>query len=92
MTSSLLVLSADDVQHLVRTALKPDEVIRCMARVFELVSGSEIGEGAVSAHNHYFRVDLVLPWGVGVHSPAIPSDTDLIISRRNMIEFNNLPD
>lgn len=48
MPSSLLVLSGDDVQHLVRTSLEPAEVVQCMARAFELVSGSEIGEDMVS--------------------------------------------
>jgi hypothetical protein len=48
MKTSLLILSGDDVQYLVQTALDPREVVRCMARTFELVSGSEIGVGVVS--------------------------------------------
>jgi hypothetical protein len=51
MTASLLVLSGDDIQQLVRTAVKPGEVVRIMARVFELVSGSKIGEGMVSINS-----------------------------------------
>lgn len=51
MPSPLLVLSGDDVQHLVHTSLEPAEIIRCMARAFELVSGSEIGEGVTSEHD-----------------------------------------
>ncbi|KEP47824.1 ornithine cyclodeaminase/mu-crystallin [Rhizoctonia solani 123E] len=51
MKHEILILSADDVQHLVLTALKPEEVVKCMARVFEMVSGSEIGEGVTSEHD-----------------------------------------
>lgn len=57
MTAPLLVLSGEDVQHLVQTALDPREVVRCMARTFELVSGSEIGIGVVSS-----VVELFLTW------------------------------
>jgi len=51
MAAPLLILSGDDVQHLVQTALDPREVVRCMARTFELVSGSEIGVGVNSEHD-----------------------------------------
>ncbi|KAH7336753.1 hypothetical protein B0J17DRAFT_700161 [Rhizoctonia solani] len=51
MKSELLIISADDVEHLIRTAVKPEEVVQCMARVFEMVSGSEIGEGVTSEHD-----------------------------------------
>ncbi|KAJ1303543.1 hypothetical protein OPQ81_011727 [Rhizoctonia solani] len=51
MRSELLILSSDDIQYLMRTALKPEEVVQCMARVFEMVSGSEIGEGATPEHD-----------------------------------------
>ncbi|KAG9120850.1 hypothetical protein FRC07_003492 [Ceratobasidium sp. 392] len=55
MKTSLLILSGEDVEHLVQTALDPREVVQCMARTFELVSGSEIGEGVNSEHD---RVQL----------------------------------
>ncbi|EUC66240.1 ornithine cyclodeaminase/mu-crystallin family protein [Rhizoctonia solani AG-3 Rhs1AP] len=48
MKSELLVLSADDVQRLVRTALKPEKVVQCMARVFEMSSSTEIEEPYLS--------------------------------------------
>jgi len=51
MKTQLLILSGDDIQHLVQTALDPREVVQCMARTFELVSGSEIGEGVSSEHD-----------------------------------------
>ncbi|CAE7192682.1 unnamed protein product, partial [Rhizoctonia solani] len=51
MRSELLILSGDDVQNLVRTALESEEVVKCMARVFEMVSSSEVGEGVSSEHD-----------------------------------------
>ncbi|CCO34781.1 Thiomorpholine-carboxylate dehydrogenase OS=Homo sapiens GN=CRYM PE=1 SV=1 [Rhizoctonia solani AG-1 IB] len=51
MKSELLILSADDIEHLVHTALKPEDVVQCMSQVFEMVSGSEIGEGATDEHD-----------------------------------------
>lgn len=56
MTAPLLILSGDDVQHLVQTALDPYEVVRCMARTFELVSGSGIGVGVVSLAVYFASV------------------------------------
>ncbi|KAF8713218.1 Ornithine cyclodeaminase/mu-crystallin family, partial [Rhizoctonia solani] len=51
MKSELLILSAGDVQHLIRTALNPGELVLCMSQMFEMVSGSEIGEGVTDEHD-----------------------------------------
>ncbi|GAB1520925.1 hypothetical protein RhiTH_004014 [Rhizoctonia solani] len=51
MKSELLILSAGDVQHLIRTALNPGELVQCMSQMFEMVSGSEIGEGVTDEHD-----------------------------------------
>ena len=65
MTAPLLILSGADVQHLVQTALDPREVVRCMARTFELVSGSEIGVGVVSFVVAFILVGNAVCLGVG---------------------------
>ncbi|QRV88497.1 ornithine carbamoyltransferase [Ceratobasidium sp. AG-Ba] len=51
MKTSLLVLSADDVQHLVQTSLELREAVRCVARAFELMSGPEAQARTTLEHN-----------------------------------------
>lgn len=69
MKSKLLILSDKDVQDLVRTALKPEQVVKCMARVFEMVSGSEIGAGVVSAKHLLTPSNNILCYGI--HTASI---------------------
>ncbi|KAG8785418.1 hypothetical protein FRC12_017604 [Ceratobasidium sp. 428] len=87
MKNSLLILSGDDVEHLVQTALDPREVVQCIARTFELVSGSEIGEGASSEHDRVQQpprlttlspshATLYMPCRVPASVTASSSDTE----------------
>ncbi|CUA69016.1 hypothetical protein RSOLAG22IIIB_08267 [Rhizoctonia solani] len=95
MKSELLILSNDDVQHLVRTALKPEEVVKCMARVFEMVSGSEIGEGVTSEHDRVQqppRLTTLSPEHATLYMPCrLPAPVSEVSSVHSAIKVVSVP-